>query len=146
MRHHTAIFGLISVDPSLTSRQHENPVLVDRPGWTRQTITITAYNHPVEVEAMTYRDFGVHHLTDDAGWTASTLGTNPAMRISSGGRVFADSDDAMRFVETLYEKCDNPGWIGIYNGFPEPFRTIFNDTTDEFEREGVMLGTRVFPS
>lgn len=136
----------MAVDPTLTFREKENPVLVDRDGWQRAHIPILVNSAPRLVEAAISQDFGVHHMTDHPGWSIVLLqGSGPSVRISSGGRVFADSVDAMRFVEDLYY-IRSTGWEHIYPDFPEPHRSIFNDVMDRYEREGVMLGTRVFPN
>jgi hypothetical protein len=145
MGHHIASFGLTEADPSIPwqARGSAEKELSERPGWVRRTIPVVNDGAPGTAVAMVRGELAVNHmLGGDEGFTVCLSGTG--WRISSGGRVFARSADAMEVAEKMLAACS--GWAACQlNDYTDAQRQIVIAAVDTVERRGGILLDRVYP-
>jgi hypothetical protein len=145
MGHHIASFGLTEADPSIPwpARGSAEKELSERPGWVRRAIPVVNDGVPSTTDAMVRGELAVNHmLGGDEGFTICLSGTG--WRISTGGRVFARSVDAMDVAEKMLAACS--GWAACpASGYTDAQRQVLNAAVDAVERRGGILLDRVYP-
>lgn len=130
-----ALIGLNFLDTTIKWPLCAETELLDRNGWERKYIDLSCSYGKENVEAMIKREFAVHKMVKSEGFTTSIASTG--LRLHYGGRVFANSNDAMELVEKLQLLHNN--FEEVYNKRPRNILNIFGELMKKAEREGKIL-------
>lgn len=140
------VFGYEPADDSITwpARGSAERLLSERPGWERRCIRVVDAGRECSMEAMCHGDLAVNlMLGDDEGFAICLSASG--FRISSGGRVFARCQDAMRAAEELAETRDD--WSDCeFHRYSQEQANVLLQIMSTAERWGEIMLDRVFPS